>query len=433
MIYQLVRLGWRRFWLAALIFAVVLWGLGFATMTRPLWSALLSGVTLIVLLFAPVSAVGRFRASLFQAALPIPAWDLFMARLLPLLGLVWIPLLAAVGAGYIVVGRASSFRTLWLIAVGAVATVGALVLLSVRLQELSVHHKLFGRLVVATEVVAFFVLGGTMAYSVRPGTVLVACAGTIAALLWRDMAAMPKAFQVAPANAVAERPSRRWIGFPRPVWWPVCRSMIARRPWAMNGLAWSVALTLYPMASVLASLMLAGFFVQGWLSMPWVWALPVSRRKMLAVGLLSPLVLEAAVQAAKPAGLIQAAEFVAVALLCTSSHLVIHNRSRLLAGARFLAWTSFIVCFCAPLALAFADIYYGGVSRKYFWRSYTAEHLAAHLAGIPLALLVLLVAGTLAGLGTLYWLVQRQFEAADFLPPPQVRLDTGAFSTGYGA
>jgi hypothetical protein len=426
MIYQLLRLDGRTVRLERLFLGVVLGGAGFAVLTGRPSSTISWGMVLNFLLYALVFSLTRYRATLFQAALPIPARDLFMARLLPLLAVVWIPLLAAVGAGYVVGARATSIRALWLIAVGAVCTAAGIVLLSVRLRELSAPRVLANFLLLSA-------LTGGVVSIFWPGIVLAVCAGMIAALLWRDLASMPKAFQVAPADAAAGRLARRWIGFARPVCWPVFRSMFTGQSSGM--FIWSAAMLLNPWSSFMAGLMLGVFISRGGrTSMSWVWPLPVSRRKVLALGLLPVLVLEAAVLAARPAGFIQAVELVVVALLSTSFFLAMINWNRLRAGARFLVACGLTSCLCGPIALSYFDISrMDRIHQHRFSRSYTAEYLAAHLARIPPPLLLLLVVGTLAGLGALYWLAQRQFEAADFLPPAHARLDTAEFSIGNGA
>ena len=437
MIYQLAQLNWRGTLLGMLFFELVLGGLAFANFifmsyNRPL-SASLPTVILNLLLLGGASGVARCRATPFQAALPIPARDLFMYRLVSLQALVWIPLLAAAGAGYLVMGRASSLFALWLIAAGAVSTAWALALFSVRLRELSAPPVLSGKLLLTTALLASFALTGAMVFSVRPGIVLLVCAGAIAVFLRRDLAVMPKAFVVAPAEAVAWRSSRQANSSPRQVWRLVCRSIFAWGPSA--NLIISVVGLLNPVFSIVASVFLTSFVSEVGSSMSWMWALPVSRRKVLALALIPPLVLEAAVQAAKPAGFIQAMELVAVTLLCTSSVLAMNNRNRLRAGSRFIAVGSPVVCACIPTALGVADILLGGSLhvKKHIWGSYTAEYLAAHLARIPLPLLLIVVAGTFTGLGALYWLAQKQFEAADFLPTPQIRLDAVESSSGIGA
>jgi hypothetical protein len=434
MIYQLVRLEWGRSWRGRLIFCVILWGVVFALliptrhlvdMPEGLLSKILSSVLMPMVMLITCIFGGTRRASLFHAALPIPARDLFIARLLSLLAAIWFLILAIAGASYVVGHAEPSISVLPLIAASAVSTLAVLVLLSARLQELSAPRGLANWLLFP------FLLAGTLVSFVRPGIVLVVCGGTIAALLWRDLALMPKAFQVAPAEAITERPSRCANGSPRPVWWPLFRSMFARHPSFM--LLFSMFWLLTPRMSAMAGVLLASFVCQGWgsfgwSSMGWVWALPVSRRKVLALGLLPPLVLEAAVEAAKPAGLIQALAWVAIALLSTSAILALYYPRRQSAGARFLAWTGVIVCVSYPLAIAIIDMFCEEHIRRNYWGSYTAKHLAAHLARFPAPILAILFAGTLAGFGALYWLVQRQFEAADFVPASQIRLDTGQSS-----
>ncbi|MGB7759917.1 MAG: hypothetical protein WBL61_08815 [Bryobacteraceae bacterium] len=62
--------------------------------------------------------------------------------------------------------------------------------------------------------------------------------------------------------------------------------------------------------------------------------------------------------------------------------------------------------------------------------SYTAEFLAAHLTGILPGNPVIPIIGTLVLLGVLYWIVQRQFEAADFIQFTRTRVDSAEYSTG---
>lgn len=69
---------------------------------------MLLALLLNLLLLLLASGLSLLRVSGFEAALPIPARDIFMARLVPRLAVVWIPLVAAAGAGYMVVGHAAS-------------------------------------------------------------------------------------------------------------------------------------------------------------------------------------------------------------------------------------------------------------------------------------------------------------------------------------
>ena len=145
MIYQIVRrdLDWRRLWFVTAGLGMILLGFGI----RPLWfpekavSAILGSLLMLAVLY-PAFMFGGRRASLFQAALPIPARDLFVARLLSLLGVVWFPLLAVAAASRVAGPGASYFGFLSLTVAGPIATAGVLALLSIRLRELSAPPKL---------------------------------------------------------------------------------------------------------------------------------------------------------------------------------------------------------------------------------------------------------------------------------------------------
>ena len=433
MIYQIVRrdLDWRRLWFVTAGLGMILLGFGI----RPLWfpekavSAILGSLLMLAVLY-PAFMFGGRRASLFQAALPIPARDLFVARLLSLLGVVWFPLLAVAAASRVAGPGASYFGFLSLTVAGPIATAGVLALLSIRLRELSAPPKLAFVLLAVLPVlgaVAFLA-----AFFAPPGIVPAVCAVTAAALLWRDFASMPKAFQVAPAEAVAERPPRRRTASVRPPWWPVCRSVFSWQPSVF--LVNSVIFFANPMGGwMMAPLMLGGFVFQGWVAMRWLWALPVSRRKVLAMTLLPPLLLEAAAQAAMPAGFVRAAVFVALVLLYTSAGLAMNMGSRLRVGTRLLAWSVFVVSVGGPLTGMFVEMFHSDGTRKHFWRSYLAGLVADRLSGIPPAGLAILIAGTLIALGALYWLVQRQFDTFDFLPNVRTRVDTTGMCPGLNA
>jgi hypothetical protein len=421
MIYELLRLergASRRAWLTS---AVVFVGAVFAFMAldrhfhlsaRPLDTMFSSGMVTLAILYVLISSAARL-PTLFLMALPIPARDVFVARLLPALSIAWAPPLAIGGAAYLAGGNPPFSYFLSLIATGAVATVTILIVLPLRLREMST------RLGPVAAGLFLTYVSTCLVFLAPPGIVLAFCAVAIAALLWWDLASMPKAFQVAPADAVGERPSRGAHGSPRPVWWPVLRSMFGWRTRLI--LICSAWWLLCPLLSVTASLILALFVLVLGSSTCWLWALPMTRRKVLALGLLPPLLLEAVLQAIKPAGSVQALELVVLALLFTSAFLALYDWARLRPGAKFLAATGSILCLCGPLAMLIADFYHLDVVRKHFWGSYTAEYLTAQLSRIPPEPRLILIAGTLIALGALYWLVQRQFEAADFVLGRQTR------------
>src|SRR5580658_6655939 len=112
MIYQLLRLVGRRTWWGILVVGIIIGFLAFANLilmsVGERFCAILPDLVLNVILLAFGSGLASNRGRLFEASLPIPARDLFMYRLLMLQVIIWIPLLAAAGAGYVVAGRASS-------------------------------------------------------------------------------------------------------------------------------------------------------------------------------------------------------------------------------------------------------------------------------------------------------------------------------------
>ena len=99
MIYQLLKRddGWRMARYFVLGCAVVYPLLGASAMRAALLSTMLGfGATV----------AGFQRATRFQAGLPIAARQLFLARLISLLGILWLPALAGVGMMLLVTGTA---------------------------------------------------------------------------------------------------------------------------------------------------------------------------------------------------------------------------------------------------------------------------------------------------------------------------------------
>jgi hypothetical protein len=232
-------------------------------------------------------------------------------------------------------------------------------------------------------------------------------------------------------DAVAERLAKSGAGLVRPVWWPVWQSALHGRSslflvmlaiWLAMGMWWIVPL------------MIASFVVNALVSLRWLWPLPVERRKMLAMILLAPLLLSAAVQVVWPAGFVRAVELVALTLLLISASLAMYKRNGLPAPARLVVQLLYFIVFLGPFAIVTVDAFHGkGFHSGIHAWSYTADYLAAHLAGVLPGHPAILIAGTLVALGALYWLVQRQFESADFVQFVQTRLDTTEYSSGLGA
>ena len=437
MIYQLVRRDqdWRMVgWLPLCLGIGTLVGTGFfhfRVSTELLFSAGLPNMAAAGLCVAIATGPGR-RATLFQAALPISARDLFVARLVSQVAGVWYLLLAATVA-FNVAGTGWSIPFPALFMAGALVAVTILALLSVRLREPGAPSGLAIALLAGLGRLDFLLLfPGPLVPFARPGIVLPVCAVVFAALLWRDLASLPKAFQVAPMDAIAERPATRRAGFAQPDWWPVWRSVSCGRP--LVSLILSAMLLAGGMWS-LVSVMLAAFVSAAWVSLRWLWPLPVDRRKVLAMTLLPPLLLSAAVQVIWPGGFARAAALAALTLVLTLAFLLpniwnVHG-SRTSA---FLVLPYFGLFIFGPAVLFVADdVLVKSPRIGIHQRSYRADFLARHLAGILPGHPLILIAGTLVALGALYWLVQRQFEAADFIQYVQTRLDTADHSAGFRA
>jgi len=436
MIWQLVRRDqdWRMLgWVTLGLWVGTLAGTVFShprVTAESLFSSALPNMLFGCLVLGFMFGANR-RAALFQAALPIPARDLFVARLFSYVAGLWFVLLNTAAACY-VAGSGPSIPLLSLIMAAAMGAVTYLALLSLRLRELSVPTWMAYALLAGLGPAGYLVLfPGPLFFFARPGIVLPVCAVTFAALLWRDLASMPMAFQVAPMDAVAERLAKSGAGLVRPVWWPVWQSALHGRSslflvmlaiWLAMGMWWIVPL------------MIASFVVNALVSLRWLWPLPVERRKMLAMILLAPLLLSAAVQVVWPAGFVRAVELVALTLLLISASLAMYKRNGLPAPARLVVQLLYFIVFLGPFAIVTVDAFHGKGSHSgiHAW-SYTADYLAAHLAGVLPGHPAILIAGTLVALGALYWLVQRQFESADFVQSVQTRLDTTEYSTGFRA
>jgi hypothetical protein len=426
MIYQLVRRDqdWRVLGLMAL-------GLCVGTLVGRFFHFRVSAELLVSSGLPSLAALGlcgafgfgnNRRATLFQAALPISARDLFVAKLVSQVAGVWYLLLGATAA-FCIAGTGWSIPFLSLFMAGALVAVSILALLSVHLPELGVPNGLAIALLAGLGLLDFLLLfPGPLFPFARPGIVLPVCAVAFAALLCRDLAAMPKAFQVVPMSVAAERPARNRASFVGPVWWPVWRSafgglnvvsLIGSAIFLANGMWY------------LASLMVASFVTGAWYSVRWLWPLPVARRKVLAMTLFLPMLLEAAVQLIWPAGFVRALALVALTLLSTSAFLALLNRNNMLTGVRLLVWLGFVVLLPANAAAFIADAFYAkGSVFGIHARSYTVDFIATSLARVLPGDPVIPIAGVLVALVALYWLVQRQFASTDFVQFVQTRLDT---------
>lgn len=189
----------REHWTGAPVIAAVVaapWALvcALAPGAVPTWSAF---VCLVLLLFGRFSA----RATVFEAALPIPGRQLVAARVLTVLAFLWCPALVMIAEALLFQGWKAALPVL---ETAAVATLVALAALSFGLPRpsrsagLTVLVLLGGGMVVVNPSLfshTMAVLGGSLAVSTF-----------LAARLWL---CAPDGFQIAPARAAQPRLSER--------------------------------------------------------------------------------------------------------------------------------------------------------------------------------------------------------------------------------
>jgi len=225
------------------------------------------------------------RATLFEISMPISGRQLFLARVLGLQAMVWLPALSALVALVLRGGTANHMiPDVWK---GAfIAFLGVLLPVCVRLPECSLPAWLNAALL------AGVAGAGAAAWCLLPAGVVVILFGAAgAAVLLKAWTAVPQSFQVAPLEA-ASAPRR--IALPAIVpahWRPVLRSAFS---WTAILLCALMAM-LAPSGGELYFLPMFGIqlYAQSRHRLRWVSALAISPRSLLLITLaasLGPLV-----------------------------------------------------------------------------------------------------------------------------------------------
>ena len=301
-------------------------------------------------------------SALFESALPIDGRDLWLARVLGLLLVIWLPVLFAMAAG---------LPALPLLATAAVYCVLALGAKCIRIRRVGISQRV--RISVFQVAVLGLAGGPFIARYLKsahwlvlpsPVSVLAACLPAGAALFWWGWTSVPKSFQVASEGELPAAPGLRRES-PEPL-----------------GFGWTpVFLAVYGGQSIF--IMFA--FVVGWMALGhygvgvfaaitqnttrgrcrWLLSLPVSRRKLfgliamtLAVATMLACVASVFVQTKHPLSprvrLVEfAAEIAAVYFVLFLAELPAWSRlSKLRAWVR---WVPFILSFVAE-SYAFSDV-----------------------------------------------------------------------------
>jgi hypothetical protein len=225
------------------------------------------------------------RATLFEAALPIGGRQLFLARLLSRLAMVWLPVLSAILV--ILTGRDTRWsQMLGMLECGTLYTLAYLLPLSVRVRECAAPAGLLAALWTG------LATAGAVAWHFLPPGMFLSVFGLAGALiLLRAWLAIPACFQVAPAKAVGSIASPRSTqGAPPLAWWPIVRSAGFGMPLFVFPvgvlLGWSGELSV-PFAAMLA--IVANIDVRQ--RTRWLYALPLSFRALGLIMLVPSLAL----------------------------------------------------------------------------------------------------------------------------------------------
>jgi hypothetical protein len=270
MIYQLLRRdpAWRLMPVAAAAASLCILA-GSSAVGIPVLATLLGA--------SPFLAGVHRRATLFQAALPISARDLFATRCAAFASLVWLPLLVAAGVAFLKGGSEWKGAASVLLDCGAAATVTTIAVLSLKPMEIESPEQL---------VISLWYLGAGVfaaAFFALPAVpVLAFCAIASVALFVRAWRALPKSFQVAPVEA--QRPSsRRQAESASPVPWLI----LLRCTFPLSSLLFLplVFQVLFTHAAAWPVVCSFGLFTSILLlsNSCWLHALPVARRKLLTI------------------------------------------------------------------------------------------------------------------------------------------------------
>jgi hypothetical protein len=220
------------------------------------------------------------RVTFFEAALPVSGRQLFLARMLSMFLLLWLPALGGIGALLGMEGAHGAGDAWAVAALAGLITLGIVSGSAVRIEEFAVPNWL---MTVVWSAVAG--VGLPAMYSVPHAVVTagsVAVSAVVFGLVWRGI---PQAFQCAPVEARGNR-ARAAAGGHDWKWAPVARSIFSfRGAGLLCGLASFGITAFWWFAPMLA----AGFVTQARQRSGWVLALPMRRRTLLLAVLAAPL------------------------------------------------------------------------------------------------------------------------------------------------
>jgi hypothetical protein len=402
MIHELVKrdVAWRMTPIVALVAMASVEGAGQSK--DPLGVSLIFAVAVYL---CSLAAAGAYqRATLFESALPIDGRDLYLARAISLLAMIWAPV-PAVCAAVVLSGGQGSVVLTWS-AFAGIATLWAMVLLSMSIERLDAEGYL-PAFIIAFLVIAIVLAGIVSEYIVRiwAAIVWVGVLGSMARF-FIVRSSVPKAFQVVPVEAVASRARFSW---PVMAKWPT--------GWA--------ALPLLPSLGLPYLGFLYFGFSAGWTwcilavsmtksmfrLMRWLDPFPVSRRTLLLLTVVPPILATIAGHVVGRASLTVLSPRMLVLRLAFSAGV-------LLAAALFFSLPDWrrVRQFPRPVQISLKTLGFVGLVAllPLAMRSPSMKDQMAWLAAVP-GSLPLLIGIVLPALAALYWATDKVFREGEWL------------------
>ena len=359
------------------------------------------------------------RATRLYASLPIAGRDVFLARVLSIMAVVWLPALAGAGA-------AALFRRPYPATVGPFI-VAALCTLAAGLAQ-SIHpRRLAGPKWTLAPLWLLAAEGGLYLMFFRPSALIAAsCALAGIALLARTWLAVPKSFELAPTKPGAgDGPVRQTaVSSPRLVWLPVLRSVFSRPYSTVLLFTLWMALPLMPLFSCFPIIVM---WQAARMNTLWIRPLPIRRRALLLT-IVAPILLALALgfftgfhvgRHPRPVPTLQIEVLDLGALLGCALAFVLVNA--LLDWRRLspISRRVRIIVFCAFMAVPCL----GGMVGTILLHGDPLHKAVPRLAqALPnsVALAMTLVA---AALGALWWAIEKVFAETDSATKPRPQKD----------
>jgi hypothetical protein len=262
--------------------SAVVWGIVAASFSEAL--AEMSAMMAMGLLIAYRGLNQRYTP--LHATLPIAGKELFLSRVLSLMGFIWIPILAAFAATAVVGGKWMPATQLTVLALGGIITLAMMLIHCVRMERLDPPGWLSAAVFVSA-VVAAPVAGGLLPiYGVAViASVAGGCLVASAALFLKGWSEVPKCFQLAPVELqrqdLASTGAKTTQTTP---WWTVCRTVYFPN-WKTGG--WPLIMLFMMFGSLIAGQVILSSTIYIPLSysqyrngLSWLLHLPISARKL---------------------------------------------------------------------------------------------------------------------------------------------------------